>query len=67
MLIILNKDNKLHRPLNLTGVANPHITGATINLHTHDDTPWINHTPATPNARTTMTTMVVHADTNRLG
>ena len=70
MLIVLNKDNKLHRPLNLTGVANPHITGDTTittkDLHTHDDN-WINHTPATPNARTTMTTMVVHADTNRLG
>ena len=66
MLIVLNKKD-LTRPLNLNGVANPHITGNTINLHTHDDTPWINHTPATPNVRTTMTTMVVHADTNRLG
>ena len=73
MLIVLNnKDDKLHRPMNLTGVANPNITGDTIidttkDLHTHDDTAWIDHTVTTPPARTHLNTLVVHADTNRLG
>lgn len=72
MLIVLKKKD-LTRPMNLTGVTAPHITGATIidttttkNLHTHDDN-WIDHTVTTPPARTHLTTLVVHADTNRLG
>lgn len=72
MLIVLGKGNKNNNngrtTMNLTGVAAPHITGTTIitDLHTKD-TDFIDHTITTPPVRTTLNTLVVHADTNRLG
>lgn len=72
MLIVLGKgkNNNGTVKMNLTGVAAPHITGNTIiddtTVHTKD-TIWIDHTIDTPNTRTRLNTMVVHADTNRLG
>ena len=74
MLIVLGKGKKDNNgtttTMNLSGVAAPHITGNTIidvkDLHTKNTT-WIDHNIATPPARTTLATMVVHADTNRLG
>lgn len=70
MLIVLGrKNNNGDTHMNLTGVAAPHITGVTLidnnDLHTKDT--WIDHTIDTPNTRTRLNTMVVHADTNRLG
>lgn len=72
MLIVLgrnrNNDNNGDTRMNLTGVANPHITGNVIitadDVHTHD---WIDHPVTTPPARTVLNSMVIHADTNRLG
>ena len=72
MLITLGKNkNNNGTTMNLTGVANPHITGnkiidTTNDLHTHGDD-WIDHPVTTPPARTTLNTLIVHADTNRLG
>lgn len=74
MLIVLgrnrNNNNNGDTRMNLTGVAAPHITGNVIidntTVHTHGDD-WIDHPVNTPPTRTKLNSLIVHADTNRLG
>lgn len=68
MLIILGrKNNNGVTKMNLTGVANPHITGDkiidTTDLHTY----YIDHVITTPSNYNKLNSLIVHADTNRLG
>jgi hypothetical protein len=67
MLVTFKKQQGLKRPMNLTGVSK-YMTGATTtkDLHTHDDNDsYIDHTIKRPSNKTTMTTMVVYADSTR--
>lgn len=73
MLIVLGKrknNNGTTTKMNLTGVAAPHITGTTLidtadDVHTHTD--FIDHVITTPSNYNKLNSLIVHADTNRLG